>query len=152
MVAGEIYAMKYIILLLLAVCALAFRPDVENKTYVSIKGSRQGQLKGTRGRELEGWFEIKGFEFKAETPGVKTTASGKRKYGALTIKKQADAASPKLLEALNTRETLEVMIQTVDDNNKMIKNITLKNALVTGIYHDDWENVAFEYTEIVTTP
>ena len=143
MVTGEIYPMKYIILLLLAVCALAFRPDVENKTYVSIKGSRQGQVKGTRGRELEGWFEIKSFEVQAQT---------KRKYGALTIKKQADAASPKLLEALNTRETLEVMIQTVDDNNKVVKNITLKNALVTGIHHDDWENVGFEYTEIVIQP
>src|ERR1700730_4756756 len=158
--------MKYLTFLLLAAGLMAFRvAPVANandsatgtaKTYVSIKGSRQGVFKGQNskgGRESEGWFEIASFSMGVKTPvDNKSSASGKRQHNPVVIRKQADAASPKLLESLNTRDTLEVVIQTVGPDNKVVKNITLKNAVVTGIHKDDWENVSFEYTDIVEQP
>jgi hypothetical protein len=149
--------MKYIVLLLLAVAALASRPShsgprapsgppaltalsapaADSRTDVSFKGSRQGQFKGQNskgGRESDGWFVVNSFSFPVETPRV------------VTIRKQTDAASPKLLEALNTSETLEVVIQTMGPNDRVIKNVTLKNAIVKGIHKDDWETVTLLYT------
>ena len=117
-----------------------------SRTYVSFKGAKQGPFRGQNskgGREAEGWFEIQSFSFGMNRPNHAKP---------LSIAKQSDAASPKLLEALNTKENLEIVIQTVDKDNKVIKTVTLKNALVTGIHKDDWERVYFEYTDILTQP
>jgi type VI secretion system Hcp family effector len=161
--------MKYLAFILFAAGATAFRaapdpgvsvsagaPAVSVKTYMSVKGARQGVFKGQNskgGRESEGWFEIMSFSFGVENPTSKAqSGGGKRAHSPINIRKQVDAASPKLLESLNTRETLEVVIQSVGPDNKVIKNITLRNAIVTGIHKDDWENVSFEYTDIVEQP
>ena len=156
--------MKSLAILLLAAGMTSFHPaadnrPADNKTYVSFKGSRQGQFKGASnskgGRESEGWFEIKSFSFGVETPydPTKTTApTAKRQHNPITVRKEVDASSPLLLEALNTHESLEIVIQTLDPNNKVVKKIVLRNALVKGIHKDDGENVSFEYTDVVTQP
>jgi type VI secretion system Hcp family effector len=148
--------MKYLPILLLAVGMVAFHPAFIDHTLISIKGSRQGQFRGQSnskgGRETEGWFEIMAFQLGSETPidSKPGTPGGKRSHGTILIQKVKDAASPLLLEALNTGETLEVIIQTLDDSDKVVKSITLKNALVKAINKNNGENITFEYTDIVT--
>jgi type VI secretion system Hcp family effector len=149
--------MNYLGFLLLVAGMTAFHPAADNKTFVSFKGSRQGQFKGTGnskgGRESEGWFAVNAYSLGVETPkDPSNTRTAKQQHNPVTIRKGPDASSPKLLEALNTREKLEVVIQVLDANNKIVRNIILKNAIVKGIHKDDWENVTIEFTDIVIQP
>jgi type VI secretion system secreted protein Hcp len=125
-------------------------------TYAAFKGKKQGQLKGEStkgGREKDGWFELVSFEMGSEVPvDSKTgTATGKRQHKPIVITKNVDAASPLLLNAHWANETFEtVIIQTVDDKNKVMKTTTLKNALISEIKKNgSLESISFDYEEIM---
>lgn len=146
---------RYTFSLLIALVALSFTYPTAFHTYVSFKGTKQGQLKAesTKAREKDGWFEIMSFEMGSEVPVDPKSGSpkGARKHNPIVITKQVDEASPLLLNAHYTNETFEtVIIQTIDDNKKVTKQTTLKNALISEIRKNgSLESISFTYEDIV---
>jgi type VI secretion system Hcp family effector len=153
----------------MAAAALPFRPSSpagartnsadDTRAYASFKCAKQGLIKAPNskdGREADGWFLIKSFSFDLPTNiHPKPSPNGGKRQAVpqpLLIIKQMDASSPKLLEALNTNEKLEVVLQTVDKDNKVIQTTTVKDANVTGIRKENGEWVYFEYMEKATKP
>jgi type VI secretion system Hcp family effector len=142
--------------LLLVLFALSFSHPTAFQSYVSFKGSKQGQFKGETagkgGREKDGWFLVSGFDMGAVAPvdakSGKPTAA--RQHNPIHITKETDAASPLLLNAHFTNETLEsVVIQTLDDQNKTTRRITLTNALISDIKKNGaLEDISFTYEKI----
>jgi type VI secretion system secreted protein Hcp len=145
--------------LLIALVALSFSHPIHPTafhSYASFKGKKQGQLKGEStkvGREKDGWFEVVSFEMGTEVPVDSKTgmATGKRQHKPVVITKNVDAASPLLLNAHGANETFEtVIIQTVDDKNKVTKTTTLKNALISEIKKNgSLESISFNYEEVM---
>jgi type VI secretion system Hcp family effector len=149
------------IALSLSLCALllAFTHPTGFHSYTSFKGSKQGAFKGesTKGksRDKDGWFETQGYDMGGETPAdasKSSSAKGGRQHHTLMITKETDGASPLLLQALNSKEVLEtVTIQTVDDNLKPIKTVTVSNALLTGVHTTgSTETLTLSYDHLTT--
>lgn len=132
---------QYAFSVLIALVALSFSHPTAFHSYASFKGTKQGQLKGETagkgGREKEGWFELQSFSLgssNAATASGKGGGSGKEGHSSVVITKEVDAASPLLLNAHASNESLEsVVIQTIDDNNKVTKTVTLTNAIISEI-------------------
>jgi len=149
---------RYTFSLLLVLFALSFSHPTGFHSYVSFKGSKQGQFKGESagkgGREKDGWFLLSSFEMHSEVPvDVKSgSPKGPRTHPPIVITKETDAASPLLLNAHSTNETLEsIIIQTVDDQNKTTKTITLTNAVISDIKKNGaLEDISFTYEKIET--
>lgn len=148
---------RYTFSLLFALGALSFSHPTAFHTYVSFKGTKQGQLKAESaktGRAKDGWFEIVSFEMGAEVPVDPRSGSpkGARQHKPIVITKQVDEASPLLLNAHFSNETFEtIVIQTLDDNNKVTKSTTLKNALISDIKKNGTlESISFNYEDIVS--
>jgi type VI secretion system Hcp family effector len=149
---------RYTFSLLLALFSLSFSHPTAFHSYVSFKGTKQGQFKGESagkgGREKDGWFLLSSFEMSSEVPvdakSGKPTAA--RQHNPIHITKETDAASPLLLNAHFTNETFEsVIIQTVDDQNKTTRRITLTNALISDIKKNGaLEDISFTYEKIET--
>jgi type VI secretion system Hcp family effector len=145
---------QYTFSLLLALFALSYSHPTAFHSYVSFKGKSQGQFKGnsTKGRAKDGWFEITGFEMSSEVPvdAKSRTNPGPRPHPPVTVHKQLDEASPLLLNAHINNETFEtVIIQTLDDQNKVSKTTTLKNALISEIKKDGTlESISFTYEQM----
>jgi type VI secretion system Hcp family effector len=131
---------QYAFSLLIALAALSFSHPTAFQSYVSFKGKTQGQLKGQTagkgGREKDGWFELQSFNFgttNVATAAGKGGGSGKEGHSSVVITREVDQASPLLLNAHATNETLEsVIIQTID-GNKVTKTVTLTNAIISEI-------------------
>jgi type VI secretion system Hcp family effector len=151
---------QYAFSLLLALLALSFSHPTAFHRYASFKGAKQGQLKAQStktGREKDGWFEIVSIDMGAEVPVDPKSGrpKGARQKGPLTITKEVDGASPQLLQAHYTNETFQtVIIQTVDDNNKVINTTTLTNAVISEIKKNgNLEAVVFgTYDQIENKP
>jgi Type VI secretion system effector, Hcp len=138
---------KYAFLLFVPLALLAFvRPSHPTAfdAYISFKGSKQGQFKaektGKYGKETEGWFKIQSFD----TPGK-----------SLLVTKEVDAASPKLLQAHSTSETLvEVVIETIGrpasgQGESVAERITLTNATIsTYKTYNGIETISFTYGQL----
>lgn len=146
---------RYAFSLLIALIALSFSHPTAFHSYASFKGKKQGQLKAESsktGRAKDGWFEIVSFDMGAEVPVDPKSGSpkGARQHKPIVITKQVDEASPLLLSAHYSNETFEtVIIQTVDDNNKVIKSTTLKNALISEIRKSgSLESISFTFEDI----
>ena len=141
--------------LLLALFALSFSHPTGFHRYASFKGTKQGQLKAQStktGRAKDGWFEIVSFEMGTEVPVDPKSGrpKGARQHNPIVITKQVDEASPLLLNAHYTNETFEtIVIQTLDDNNKVTTTTTLKNALISEIKKNGTlESISFGYEDI----
>ena len=143
----------------MALVALSFVRPVHPTAfhnYASFKGSKQGQLKGEShgkgGREDKGFFLIQSFDMAGETPvdANKGDASGKRTHKPLTITKEADGASPQLLQAHYSNEVFDnIVIQTLDDQNKVTKTIKLTNAVISDLRKSGAiETYSFTYEKI----
>jgi len=151
---------SYTFSLLIALATLSFVRPVHPTAfhnYVSFKGSKQGQFKGESrgkgGREDKGWFEIQGFELQGEVPvdaNKPGAASGKRTHKPIIITKEMDGASPQLLNAHSTNEVFDnIVIQTLDDQNKVTKTITLTNAVISDLRKNGViETYSFNYEKI----
>jgi type VI secretion system secreted protein Hcp len=147
---------RYTFSLLFALFALSFSHPTAFHRYASFKGTKQGQLKAQStktGRAKDGWFEIVSFEMGTEVPVDPKSGSpkGARQHKPIVITKQVDEASPLLLNAHYTNETFEtIVIQTLDDNNKVTTTTTLKNALISEIRKSgNLESISFTYDDIV---
>jgi type VI secretion system Hcp family effector len=154
--------MKMIVvsLLVLAVVAVgmpAFMHPNAFQSYVSFKGTKQGQLKGESektGREKDGWFNVIAFDMGSERPidAAQSTASGKRKHAPFVITREVDEATPLLMQALSSNEVFEtVTIQTFDDK-KLAKTVVLSNAVLTSVHKDGTKETAtFTYDRLTMT-
>jgi type VI secretion system Hcp family effector len=149
---------RYTFSLLLSLLVLSYTPHpTAFHYYASFKGAKQGQFKGesTKGREKDGWFEITGFQMGVENPADSRSSgsggsTGKAKNKPIVITKEVDAASPLLLNAHYNNETFEtIVIQTLDDQNKVTRTTTLKNALISEIKKNgSLESISFNYADI----
>ena len=70
-------------------------------TYMTINGTKQGQFKGERMSEK---ISVTSVSHDARMASGMTT--GRRQHGEITIRREVDAASPKLFQALSTNEVL----------------------------------------------
>ena len=124
----------------MALVALSFvRPahPTAFHSYVSFKGSKQGQLKGKAsgkgGREDKGFFQIQSFDL-GSAGELKAGPRANRPINPSIITKETDGASPQLLQAHYTNEVFDnIVIQTLDDQNKVYKTIKLTNAVISDI-------------------
>jgi type VI secretion system Hcp family effector len=141
-------------LLALSLVVLSFNHPTGFKNYASFKGTKQGQFKGESnkgksGREADGWFELQSFDLGGESPvdASRSAAAGKGQHKPFTLTKEVDGATPKLLQAHVTNETLEsIVIQTVNEQNQASKTITLKNAIISEIKTSGHiESISFSY-------
>jgi type VI secretion system secreted protein Hcp len=151
---------RYTFLLLMATATLAatlptmsFSRPTAFHFYASFKGKSQGQLKGETegkgGREREGWFELQSFDMSVESPvdASKGAASGSRQHKPVVFTKETDAASPLLWTALTNKEVFEsVVVETVDDNKKVTRTVTLTNAIISEIKKNGGlESITFNF-------
>jgi type VI secretion system Hcp family effector len=145
---------RYAFLLLLSLAALSFSHPTAFHSYVSFKGTKQGQLKGSstsKDRAKDGWFEVLSFEMGTEVPvDPKSGRTAGARPHPVTIHKKLDDATPLLYNALSNKEPFEtIIIQTIDDNNKVTKTTTLTNALISGIKKNGTlEDISFTYEKI----
>lgn len=115
------------------------------RAYVTIEGTKQGKFKGSaliKGREEA--IEISKYRLGAQQTRevVSGKATGKRQYQAISFKKAVDAASPQLMQALATNETLKtVRFQfygpSIDGGqDRVYQTVTLTNASVHSWVQD----------------
>jgi type VI secretion system secreted protein Hcp len=112
-----------------------------SKFYFSIVGSKQGQFKGeVGGTQHKNQMRGVGFNYGITVPRDPTTGqpSGKRRHEPVQIIKEWGAASPQILTALVTNESLKtVLLEFVRESPKGIERvfhtIKLTNATVADV-------------------
>jgi type VI secretion system Hcp family effector len=116
--------------------------------YMVIKGERQGQIKG------EGMSEkIAVTSVSHDATMAAGMTSGKRQHGSITIRKEVDSASPKLMQSMNTHEPLsDVMIVFKTSGagaGKVAQTINLKDAMISSVrVSGRTETITIEYDTI----
>jgi type VI secretion system secreted protein Hcp len=99
--------------------------------YMTIKGARQGSIKGNAMSE-----NIHLVRVVRDTPMATRMPTGRRMHSTITITKEIDAASPKLAMAASSNETLsEVVITFVGGSGgaKTAQKIVLTNATILSV-------------------
>jgi|CZKI01.1.fsa_nt_gi type VI secretion system secreted protein Hcp len=105
--------------------------------YMTFKGTKQGTFKGQGTKQKEGRIPGVAFEFGAEVAfdPASGQSTGRHQHTPIVIKKEVDAASPQLLQALATNEVLKlvqlVFFDTPGDGKEVVYHtITLTNAMI----------------------
>jgi type VI secretion system secreted protein Hcp len=138
------------------------------KAYASFKGVKQGTFKGGgRSKGLQSgktvltgaWF---GFSFGVHAPkdSIVYLPGGKRRHQSITIRKEADAASPQLSAAFTSNEPLDCKIElfkadggrltpnyVAELSGGVISSIKRVPPSTTGQTHSEGQNT-FEQEEI----
>jgi len=135
------------------------------ESYIKIKGSKQGQIKASESASKTdpAAFHIESYKM-LDPSGAPV---GKRKHMPIVITREIDSASPKLLQALSTNETLtDLVIQSSDPSSKSAPLIAIQatNARVTSINHvasdgqhpsltkgKAYEEISFAYEKVQLT-
>ena len=109
--------------------------------HLLVEGVKQGKIEGSctmKGRE--GTILVQGVDHTVEIPKSPQTGlpTGKRVHGALTITKEVDKSSPKLLQALCSGEQLtevELDFYRIKPSGEEEKYYTIKltNAIIVGV-------------------
>ena len=119
-------------------------------TYMTINGTKQGQFKGERMSEK---IAVTSVSHDARMASGMTT--GRRQHGAITIRREIDAASPKLFQALSTNESLNdvtIVFHTTGGGAGKVQTINLKNARITAVRKAGGsELITMEYDTIEVT-
>jgi type VI secretion system secreted protein Hcp len=123
--------------------------------YLTIKGSKQGSIKGDG---ASGTIPIKAVthDVVMASDHASGMASGKRQHGTITITKEIDRASPMLFQALNSHEVLsDVNIGSQTSGSgagKIVQTIELKDAVISGIRKSGNEElITLDYDTIQVT-
>jgi type VI secretion system secreted protein Hcp len=121
---------------------------------VSFKGVKQGQIKGGDGTSQ--LMDVTHFTADLKSPRdiASGQASGKRQYQPIIIRKLTDAASPLLLQACATNETLSEVIFTLYGAGGTTPKTTVKltNASCAELAHDDTqETISLTFQKITWT-
>jgi type VI secretion system secreted protein Hcp len=142
------------------------------EAYVSIKGTKQGQIKGegTQGKRKDKWVPILSFHYSVQSPRDVATglASGKREHKPIVITKEWGAASPQILQALTTNEVLssvEIEFTKTDRGHETVyQTIKLTNASIVAfgphvgstppgshLHGEKYESLTLEYRDEFVT-
>ena len=135
------------------------------ESYARIRGTKQGQIKSSESASKTDAAAFRIESYKMFDPAG--AAVGKRRHVPIIITKEIDSASPKLLQALSTNETLsDFVIQSSDPSSKSAPPITIQatNARVTSINHvandgqhpsltkgKAYEEISFAYEKVQVT-
>ncbi len=99
--------------------------------YMTINGTKQGRFKGEAMSEK---ISVTSVSHDVRMASGMTT--GRRQHGEITIRREVDAASPKLFQALSTNEVLSdvtiVFHASGAGARKAAQTINLKNARITA--------------------
>lgn len=110
--------------------------------FISIKGLRQGQFKGDQPDRVgrADWMAGTAFTLELDQPRDEHTGlpTGRRQWKPIQITKQWGAASPQILQALATNETLNPVIfeftrMTPDGKEQVYQTITMTNATIVNV-------------------
>jgi type VI secretion system secreted protein Hcp len=109
--------------------------------YVTVQGSRQGQLKGSAmGPGRQGQIECIGFTYSVQSPRDANSGlpTGKIERMPVTIVKYLDGASPQLLQAAYANEdlktvTIEFTRKGMDGRMAVFQTIRLTNATISKL-------------------
>ena len=111
---------------------------------VAIVAQKQGSINTT----------LTGFAHEIVSPRdlASGQATGNRQHKPITITKELDAATPKLLQALVTNETLTSVLIGLLRNGQQVATVKLTNAGIADYAaHGDTETWQFTYQKIVWT-
>ena len=109
--------------------------------YMSVKGQKQGQiLSGNSKPNDSSKIAVVGFDFSVQTPRDPQSGqtSGKRQHKPITVVKEVDSSSPRLLQAYATNEALTVVIYIEGSGQagtSAASNIALNNATIAKIHN-----------------
>ena len=112
------------------------------QAWMSITGTKQGPFKGetTDATRKNKWMPVLGFSCNVTSPHDPITgmSSGKRSWTPITVIKQWGAASPQILTALTTNESLatvefEFERTNADGTTVVYQSITLVNASLAAV-------------------
>lgn len=120
-------------------------------TYVTINGTRQGQLKGEAMSE-----KIAVTSVSHNMTMAPRMAAGRSQHGQITIQRMVDAASPKLMQAMNTHEPLNdvtiVFRSSGAGAGKVAQTINLRDAMITAVrVFGRTESITIEYGTVLVT-
>jgi type VI secretion system secreted protein Hcp len=121
--------------------------------YMTIKGSKQGQIKGDAMSD-----QIRLVNVVRDTPMATAMPTGRRMHSTITITKEIDKASPMLFQALSTNEVLsEVVInfEGASGGAKTAQKIVLTNATILSVRKAggkeiltlDYQNIEVTWTD-----
>ncbi|HEV3219152.1 MAG TPA: type VI secretion system tube protein TssD [Candidatus Acidoferrales bacterium] len=108
--------------------------------FLTIEGTKQGAFRGAASGAGSGKITISDFSYVANAPADKATGQlvGRRMHSAITIRKTVDQASPQLMAALNSNETLKtVYIEFYHPGPRgpeVFKTIRLTNAVISAVH------------------
>jgi type VI secretion system Hcp family effector len=119
--------------------------------YIKVTGTKQGSMKGSTTRKGHGsWSEVISIRWGNLVFAASGQSSGKRQHQPVTIRKEVDAASPQLLQALWSNEAVDIAVEVSGT-----PGTTLKNGTIVSIdpYFGPapWGHSGKRYEEIVVT-
>ena len=117
--------------------------------YMTIKGSKQGQIKGDA---MSGQIRLVSVARDTAT-GMST---GRRTHATITIVREIDRASPKLFQALSTNEVLSEVVINFNGTTggaKTAQRIVLTNATILSVRKAGGNNemITLDYQAIEVT-
>lgn len=155
----------YIASIILACAAAA--PASAADAYLKVAGASQGDITGGSTRAgREGWIEVIGWSHEIASPQDAATGSGRMaarvQHKPLVVVKTIDAATPLLLQAAATNEslsdvTLDMIGSSASGAQTVAFKVQLENARVAGVAYEtdaqgrQIEKVSFVYQTIRQT-
>jgi type VI secretion system secreted protein Hcp len=105
------------------------------QAYLTIKGSKQGQIKGqtSKGKGGDKWIEIASVSFGAQSPvdSSRGSSAGKRQHNPIVITKEQDSASPLFFGAAFSNEVFKEVVIERRLNGHTLNIVTLKDAAIS---------------------
>jgi len=136
---------------LLVLCGLisALLPAVHvmaaMQAYMTIKGTKQGSIRKDATSDSIHLIRV-------AHDAATGTASGRRTHSPITVTKEIDWASPKLVLAFSSHEMLSevtISFQGASPNKRIVEKIVLKNAMIVSIRKSgNTEQITFDYQTI----
>jgi type VI secretion system secreted protein Hcp len=142
-----------VLLVVACVALFALPAAAELGGVMFVSGARQGNFKGSpKGNGREG---MRILEVRTQVASPSGRASGKRQHKPITVVKEVDAASPKLTQALQRREVLQVTIE-FNPAGRTPEKMELTNAVIVNIHTvrqgaKEAEEIELEYQKIEWT-
>ena len=157
------------VLLSIATLTLAVAPAAHAEIFVTIKGQKQGLIKGdSLVKGHEGQIVATSFDYDVKSPRDPATglATGKRQHSPITLRINSSATSVHLFQALVTNENLtSVVIEfwAASDVGGLLpqKRVTLTNASLSDLHQranaakatwQDDVSIVFQKIELLDVP
>jgi type VI secretion system secreted protein Hcp len=116
--------------------------------YMIVNGSKQGPIKG------EGMSEKIAVTSVTHDAATGMTA-GKRQHGSITVRREIDAASPKLMQAMSTHEALNnvtIVFAASGAGARKAQTINLKDAVISSVrVAGRTETITIDYVAVLVT-